>query len=53
MRAADPEAALRDLVAAAEDRQSTGAFNWSSPIMTSVQIKICGITNVKDAESMR
>ena len=53
MRAADPEAALRDLVAAAEDRQSTGVSTGALPTMTSVQIKICGVTNVKDAESMR
>src|SRR4029077_5830144 len=24
-------------------------FNWSSPMITPVQIKICGVTNVKDA----
>jgi len=47
MRADNPETALRNLIAAAEDRQVTPNSNSSSPVMTPVQIKICGVTNVK------
>jgi indole-3-glycerol phosphate synthase/phosphoribosylanthranilate isomerase len=61
MRAPDPETALRDLVASAEDRQTVNdeivgrlcqtprRFTETPYKHRSVQIKICGVTNLKDA----
>ena len=61
MRATDPEAALRDLIAASErtahNAVATGhsslvrnsSFELRHFYVTPIQIKICGVTNVNDA----
>jgi indole-3-glycerol phosphate synthase/phosphoribosylanthranilate isomerase len=63
MRASDPEKALRDLIAAPEDRQTVNdeivgrlcqtprRFTETPYKYRSIQIKICGVTNANDARA--
>ena len=58
MRASDPEAALREFIAGAKDgpqRTHSGDGVWDGRrtglMTTAIQIKICGVTNTKDARA--
>src|SRR5262245_40631001 len=59
MRAPDPEAALRDLLAGAEEKEerrtqatvSSGHRHPTGLMATETQIKICGVTNANDARA--
>jgi indole-3-glycerol phosphate synthase/phosphoribosylanthranilate isomerase len=56
MRASDPEAALRDFIAGAEDgRERSQAMASDTDVLqvmaTAIQIKICGVTTANDARA--